>query len=73
MFGEGTEIFLDNVVCMGNESSLLKCQSNTIKEHNCEHSEDAGVRCEGERDEVDLMFTRWGRFLLLMVFLSLLH
>jgi len=41
--------FLDNVVCMGSESSLLECQSNEIKKHNCEHSEDAGVRCEGKK------------------------
>ena len=67
MFGEGTEIFLDNVVCMGNEYSLLECQSNEIKKHNCEHSEDAGVRCEGEKmNYVDRLFKGWRRFLLLM-------
>ena len=41
-------IFLDNVVCTGVESSLLECQSNPIGEHNCDHSEDAGVRCESK-------------------------
>ena len=40
-------IYLDNTECVGNESSLLECQSNPIGEHNCDHSEDAGVRCEG--------------------------
>ena len=46
-FGEGVgEIFLDNVVCEGTESSLLSCNYITI--HNCDHSEDAGVRCEGK-------------------------
>ena len=49
-FGSGSEnqsIFLDNVVCQGTESSLLECDTNPIGEHNCDHSEDAGVRCEG--------------------------
>ena len=40
-------IHLDNVECDGTESSLLECQSNPIDVHNCDHSEDAGVRCEG--------------------------
>ena len=48
-FGGGSgPIFLDNVVCSGGESSLLECQSNPIGENNCDHSEDAGVRCEGK-------------------------
>ena len=47
-FGSGSgDIFLDNVVCRGTESSLLECTINTIGQHNCNHSEDAGVRCEG--------------------------
>ena len=40
-------IHLDNVECDGTESSLLECQSNPIDVHNCDHSEDAGVRCQG--------------------------
>ena len=40
-------IHLDNVECGGTESSLLECQSNPIDVHNCDHSEDAGVRCQG--------------------------
>ena len=50
-YGSGSEnqsIFLDNVICQGIESSLLDCATNPIGEHNCDHSEDAGVRCEGE-------------------------
>ena len=47
-FGSGSgSIFLDNVICRGNESSLLECQRNPIGEDNCNHTEDAGVRCGG--------------------------
>ena len=47
-FGSGSGgIFVDNVVCRGTESSLLECRHNTIGQHNCDHSEDAGVRCGG--------------------------
>ena len=49
VFGEGIgPIFLDNLMCEGHENSLLGCvASEDIGTHNCEHSEDAGVRCEG--------------------------
>ena len=47
-FGSGNDsILVDNVVCSGTESSLLECNTNPIGQHNCNHSEDAGVRCEG--------------------------
>ena len=42
------DIFLDDIVCNGSESSLLECSHNNIGVHNCDHSEDAGVRCQGE-------------------------
>ena len=41
-------ILLDNLVCNGQESTLLECVHNPVGEHNCDHSEDAGVRCEGK-------------------------
>ena len=47
-------IHLDNVECDGTESSLLECQSNPIDVHNCDHSEDAGVRCQGTHSFLDM-------------------
>ena len=45
-FGEGSgPILLDDVDCVGNEAALIHCSARPIKEHNCVHSEDAGVRC----------------------------
>ena len=42
------DILLDNVGCLGIESSLLECNSNPIGQTDgCDHSEDAGVKCQG--------------------------
>ncbi|KAK7933217.1 hypothetical protein WMY93_004113 [Mugilogobius chulae] len=39
------DIWLDDIKCKGNETSLLSCQHSNFGEHNCDHSEDAGVIC----------------------------
>ena len=47
-FGAGTgPIFLDDVQCSSSSSQLLECFSNPILTHNCLHTADAGVGCEG--------------------------
>ena len=47
-FGSGSgPIFLDDVQCTSSASKLLECPSRQILSHNCLHSADAGVRCEG--------------------------
>ena len=44
-FGEGTgPIHLNDVQCFGFEAVLVLCQNEDL--YSCEHSEDAGVRCQ---------------------------
>ena len=40
-------IWLDNVNCRGSETRLIDCPANSLGSHNCQHSDDAGVRCLG--------------------------
>ena len=45
-FGAGSgRIWLDNVACSGNESSIIYCGHNGWGSHNCSHGEDASVIC----------------------------
>ena len=47
-YGRGTgSILLDDVNCLGNETSLALCGHATWGINNCDHSEDAGVICGG--------------------------
>ena len=47
-FGAGDgEIILDDMSCSGEENDLSECDHNGYVNHNCVHSEDAGVVCEG--------------------------
>ncbi len=38
-------IWLDDVSCVGTESSLFNCNANPLGIHTCSHSRDAGVSC----------------------------
>lgn len=45
-FGEGKgTIWLDTVQCTGYEARLEDCHKSLWGVHDCEHAEDAGVRC----------------------------
>lgn len=47
-FGEGEGvIWLGDVSCLGNESSLLHCKHLNSSTIDCGHYEDAGVVCSG--------------------------
>ena len=51
-YGQGTgPIFLDNVNCLGSESSLFLCRHIGLGNHNCRHSQDASVQCENTAGE----------------------
>ena len=49
-FGAGTgTIFLDEVGCSGNEAKLTYCSRSSTVRCSQGHSEDAGVRCQGQK------------------------
>ncbi|XP_071957941.1 uncharacterized protein [Antedon mediterranea] len=50
-FGQGLgPIMYDDVQCTGYETDIRRCSNNGFKVHNCGHSEDAGVICDGPGD-----------------------
>ena len=40
---------MDNVQCVGTEANLGLCKFNGYGNNNCQHTEDAGVRCHAGR------------------------
>ena len=45
-YGQGTgQILLENVNCVGYESSIFSCRHRKVRRHYCSHSKDASVRC----------------------------
>ena len=48
-FGQGKgNVWLDDLECFGNETSLMQCKHTDFGESNCNHMEDAGVQCSSE-------------------------
>ena len=47
-FGVGSgDVLISGVNCSGIESGLINCTHNGIGNHNCNHTDDAGVTCLG--------------------------
>nr|XP_055046925.1 deleted in malignant brain tumors 1 protein-like [Misgurnus anguillicaudatus] len=45
-YGQGSgPVWLDDLRCSGNESTVTKCQSKEIGTSSCSHGQDAGVNC----------------------------
>lgn len=45
---DGTgKIWLNNVLCKGDEAALLHCVHPEVNDKACDHSNDAGVKCSG--------------------------
>lgn len=48
MFGQASgPIFLENLRCSGDESAIFDCPQSVLGLHQCDHSQDAGVQCNG--------------------------
>ena len=45
-YGQGSgQIWLGNVNCVGNESTVVNCSHDGWGNYSCSHGEDAGVKC----------------------------
>ena len=72
-FGAGTgPIYLDDVACTSSASQLLECSSRPILTHNCLHSADAGVGCEGTYTHTDAQYLYMCMCVCVCVYLVLL-
>ena len=52
-FGAGSgPIWLDDVKCTGTESNILSCPQLALgSDHNCQHNEDSGIKCQSKQSE----------------------
>ena len=45
IFGVGTGMIVEQVRCLGTERQLSNCTTRDVPDGECNHNEDAGVRC----------------------------
>lgn len=56
-FGQGTgQIWLDDLKCRGNESSIDSCPHRAYGSNNCRHTEDVGVVCTDSESASVILF-----------------
>ena len=46
-FGQGLGMIVEDVRCNGTERRLRDCSIRDVPDGQCNHNEDAGVRCHG--------------------------
>ena len=52
--GGAGPIWMDNMLCTGEEASLADCPFNGWGNHNCVHQEDVGIECDFDADADDV-------------------
>ena len=45
--GNGNPLFIESLVCQGNEERLLSCADIDLRLSSCTHQDDVSVRCNG--------------------------
>ena len=66
VYGEGEgRVLLDDLLCQGDEENLLDCSRYSGGTHSCDHSQDAGIRCEGESQLISRSVQSWIKILFL--------
>jgi len=62
------QIWLDNVVCRGDETNLGDCKHSEWGDHNCRHTEDVTIDCSDNSQPANGMQARCS----LLLFFSIL-
>ncbi|CAL8326243.1 unnamed protein product [Arctogadus glacialis] len=85
-FGQGTgPIWLDDVNCGGNETSITDCEHQGFGSQNCKHVQDAGIICDAvppvrlvdgipdNKNNVKLINLCWSAFVIPIIILVILY